>query len=717
MTWDKEVLEFAREVHAEVIDRATGGETGDSGADFKVNAFTEMLIDYLAESGAADGGQVCYFEKPLASGKRPMHVNGYYFAEESDRIDIFYADYRGHDDETLEGVVTADIEAALNDAILFLRFARDGNFAGLEESTEAYDMLMDIRGRTHDIRRLRVFLLTDKAAASQMKMQQAITSKLRAQQKKNPHGLALRLELVDLTRVFRLARRGAERDPITVDVADMAPGGLPCIEAPRPNDAYACYLAALPGEMLYELYEEYGQRLLQLNVRSFLQVSGAKSVNAKIRTTLLTEPSMFLPYNNGISATAEKVEIGRNSEGTPVITAVQGIQIVNGGQTMASIHRARKVDRADISDVYVQAKISVVINKREMEFDELVGKISMFSNSQNKVNLADFSANDPFHVELEKLARETWAPGEQSQWFYERARGSYKVMRARLAPTPAKKKEFELRLPPSQVFTKTDMAKYLAAWAQLPHTVGKGSQKNFVEYMAVLKETTPKKWQPDGRFFKELVAKAILYKHLEATVREEGFPAYRANIVAYTVALLSARYADRFNLGYVWAMQGLSPALSDLLRQWTHEVYDVIIDSAGGRNVTEWCKNPGCWDAVCDLQVECPESLPELSEGSASSDARDGVEDGVSGPSLEDVALVGAVMEVPEEAWRLIAQWGGGSNLLTPAQVKMCHTMARKAADRWEAAPTVGQAKQCLLILRTAKRKSSILEQYDWAGN
>lgn len=716
MTWDKELLEFAREVHAEVIDRATGGEAGSSAADFKVNAFTEMLIDYLSESGAAEGGQVCYFEKPLASGKRPMHVNGYYFGEDSDRIDLFYADYRGHDGETLDGVVTADIEAALNDAVLLLRFARDGSFAGLEESAEAYDMLMDIRERTHDIRRLRVFLLTDKAAASQTKMQQAITAKLRAQQKKNPHGLALRLELVDLTRVFRLARRGAERDPITVDVADMVPGGLPCIEAPRPNEAYACYLAALPGEMLYELYEEYGQRLLQLNVRSFLQVSGAKSVNAKIRNTLLTEPSMFLPYNNGISATAEKVEISRNAEGTPVIMAVQGIQIVNGGQTMASIHRARKIDKAEISDVYVQAKISVVINKREMEFDELVGKISMFSNSQNKVNLADFSANDPFHVELEKLARETWVPGEQSQWFYERARGSYKVMRSRLAPTPARKKEFELRLPPSQVFTKTDMAKYLAAWGQLPHTVGKGGQKNFVEYMAVLKESTPKKWTPDGRYFRDLVAKAILYKRMESIAREEGFPAYRANVVAYTIALLSHIAGDRVNLGYIWSMQGLSPALADTLRRWSHIVYDAIVESADGRNVTEWCKREACWEVIRELNGELPVALPELSEaGAASADREAG--DGPGGPSLEDLALVGAIMEVPEEAWRLVAQWGSGRGLLTAAQVKMCHTMARKAEAGWESVPTLGQAKQCLLILRAARHKSGVLDQYEWGGN
>lgn len=712
MSWDKELLEFAREIHSEVLDQATGGLEDGTAGDFKVNVFTQALMDYLSESGAAEGGQVCYFEKDLAKPYGSLRVNGYFLSEDGDRLDLFYTDYVGSDSGAIHSLATSEVAAALQTCIRVLGFAKQGDLGILEESTEAYDMFQEIREKAHGVRRLRVFFLTDKAAASQNKLQQAITKQLRKQQADHPSNLVYRMEVVDLTRIFRLSRRGAERDPVTVDLTDFVAGGLPCIEAPRANESYACYLAVLPGSMLYELYEEYGQRLLQLNVRSFLQVSGSKSVNAKIRETLRTEPSMFLPYNNGISATAERVEVGRDASGTPVITSVQGIQVVNGGQTMASIHRASKLDAADISDVYVQAKISVVMNRRELEFDELVRKISQFSNSQNKVNLADFSANDPFHVELEKLARETWAPGEQSQWFYERARGSYKVMRARLAPTPARKKEFELRLPPSQVFSKTDMAKYLATWDQLPHMVGRGGQKNFVDYMAVLKEEKPKKWKPDDVFFKQLVAKAIINKRMTVIARQEGFPAYRANVVAYTVALLASRSGDHFNLGYVWAMQGLSPELERLLKEWSQLVYDRITESAKGRNVTEWCKKVECWEAVDSLDVEAPASLPELS-ATASAFVEHEAELGSGAQSLEDMNLILAVMEVQEDAWRMIAEWGSGSGELTAAQVKLAYTMAKKARESWEKHPTITQAKSALLILKVARKRTSLLDMFD----
>lgn len=712
MSWESELLEFGREIHSEILDQSTGGMGEGALGDFKVNVFTQTLIDYLTESGAAEGGEVCYFEKSLPRPYGSLKTNGYYLPEESDRLDLFFTDYVGTADGELTPLNSPDVENALKTSMRVFGFAQQGDLGILEESTEACDMFHAIRERAGSIRRLRVFLLTDKAAASQQAMQRALTSQLRRQQQANPSNLVLRMEVVDLTRVYRLAKRGSERDPVTVDLTDFVPGGLPCIEAPQANEAYACYLAVLPGAMLFELYEEYGQRLLQLNVRSFLQVSGAKSVNARMRETLRTEPSMFLPYNNGISATAERVEVGRSADGKPVLKAIQGIQIVNGGQTMASIHRARKADAADISDVYVQAKFSVVLNKRELEFDELVSKISQFSNSQNKVNLADFAANDPFHVEIEKLARETWAPGEQSQWFYERARGSYKVMRTRLAPTPAKKRDFELRLPPSQVFTKTDMAKYLAAWDGLPHMVSLGSQKNFVEYMSVLKEARPKKWKPDVVFFKDLVAKAIIFKHAAVVARQEGFPAYRANVVAYLVALVAEKYGERFNLGYVWSMQSVSPELDKLMRTWSHSVFEQITESANGKNVTEWCKKEKCWEGVSDLEVEIVENLPELSEGQAS--LADKIDEEVpSGPSLEDLDLIAAVMEVQGDAWRLIAEWGSGSGELTKAQVRLAYAMASKAAENWDKVPTVNQAKQALVILRTAKRKTSLLDMFD----
>jgi len=262
------------------------------------------------------------------------------------------------------------------------------------------------------------------------------------------------------------------------------------------------------------------------------------------------------------------------------------------------------------------------------------------------------------------------------------------------------------------VFSKTDMAKYLATWDELPHNVALGGQKNFVGYMAVMKEGKPKKWKPDAEFFRDLVSKGIINKHVAVIARQEGFPAYRANVVAYTVALLAYHYGDRFNLGYVWAMQGVSPALDRLLRAWTHLVYDQITESAKGRNVTEWCKKEECWELMTDVGLETPDDLPELS-ARVTADGGSDADQTPTGPTLEDLDLIMAITEVEEDAWRMIAEWGSGSKELTAAQIKLAYSMAKKAHEEWETRPTINQAKQALLVLKTAKKKTSLLDMFE----
>ena len=88
------------------------------------------------------------------------------------------------------------------------------------------------------------------------------------------------------------------------------------------------------------------------------------------------------------------------------------MQIVNGGQTTASIFNAKNDRKSsiDLSKVYVQMKLSVIQSAEMM--DEIVPRISTFANTQNKVQIADFSANDPFHRRIEELSRTIWAPAQ-----------------------------------------------------------------------------------------------------------------------------------------------------------------------------------------------------------------------------------------------------------------------------------------------------------------
>ena len=708
---EREVREFARELHADTVERSGGGVAGEVAADFKVNVFTRIVLDYLTDSGIAEEGEVCYFEKRLAANRPPARTNGFYLSEEGDRLDLFYTIYTATDGTSLEKLTELEIKEALQRSTATYVYAGRGNLSQLEESSDAYSMMSQIHGAVDTIKKLRVFLVTDKTVPA--KVQDAIQKQLRNLSAESTAGLVLRMELVDLTRLHRLVKRGAERDPISIDLTTFVAGGLPCLVAPVANEAYACYLAVIPGSLLFDLYEEYGSRLLQLNVRAFLQLRG--NVNKGIRKTLLEEPSMFLPYNNGISATAERVELGVDDQDRTTITSIRGLQVVNGGQTMASIHRARKADHAHIDDVFVQAKISVVTNRQELEFEDLVTRISLYANSQNRVNMADFSSNDPFHVELDRLARETYLPGERSRWFYERARGSYQVMKTRFGTTPARLAEFERNIPANQVFSKTDVTKYLAAWAELPHLVGRGSQKNFVEYMAVLKSEHTKKWLPDAVFYRQMIAKAIIYRTMEKIARDEQFPGYRAQVVAQTVALVGYHYGARMNLDRVWRTQSISLELRETMRTWCHVVFDEIRESAGQRNVAEWCKREGSWEHVRSLDLEMPDDLPETldRETAMEDDAPVESDESRAGEALATMAAAAEVMSYPAEAWRLMAEWGSGTKDLTSAQVKLCYTLAKLADGDWEKAPTPRQGKQAAILLRTVRHRTDLLSIYD----
>ena len=314
----------------------------------------------------------------------------------------------------------------------------------------------------------------------------------------------------------------------------------------------------LPGEFISRIYERFGPRLLELNVRSFLQARG--KINRGIQETIQTEPRRFLAYNNGLSMTAADVHVVDLRGGGRGIDAISDLQIVNGGQTSASLHFAKVKHKADLSGIYVQAKLSVVDPTLLID---LVPRISQFANSQNKVNMADFSANDPFHVEVEKLSRTVWAPGragtaDLTRWFYERARGQYADALGR-ERTPAKQRNFRLASPPSQKFTKTDLAKYENLWDQLPWIVSMGAEKNFREFMLRL-EKRGSLFVPDQAYFEHLIAKAILFKEADKLVYRMKLGGYKSQTVYYTIAKISNVSGQRIDLRNIWRSQTLPPA-------------------------------------------------------------------------------------------------------------------------------------------------------------
>lgn len=329
---------------------------------------------------------------------------------------------------------------------------------------------------------------------------------------------------------------------------------------------------------------------------------GRKSVNAGLRATLKDEPTRFLAYNNGIVATVDDIEFDDAAQ--PQITRLRGLQIVNGGQTTASVYRARRMDGFSLASVLVPAKIILVPRD---ELSAMVIAVSHSANSQNTVQPADFSANDPFHVRAEELANNVWCPDGAGRWFYERARGSYGALEAKAALRATEKRRFARETPKDRRFSKTDLAKALSGWEGHPDEVSYGNQKNFQFFMQRLRDNRESLSRLDEAWFRRLITLIILLRAVQKMVKKEKFSAYQANIATYTYAALSAATGKRIDFEQVWQRQAVSPELMEMLRVWSHEIDGLLRATAGARMPTEWAKKPEAWEAV---RAQCP-ALPD----------------------------------------------------------------------------------------------------------
>lgn len=674
MVDDRDIAAFAAFLADEVGDRALGNADG---AEFLENAFVEVVAEHLGEIGMIDNPVVCFYQGRYGSGG--VRLNGYAVPEDGERIDLLVAIFDGGADQ--RSVTSTEIARVAGQAARAIQAAMRGSHEQMERASDAYAMMRRIAELiSAGAREARVFVVTDGVTtAREIKPLQI-------------EGVAVSFELYDLRRLMRTMSTGLSREVIEIDLDTMGLRPIPCVAMPASGGEYESYLAIFPGEALYRMYEEFGPRLMEYNVRAFLQATG--KVNRGIRDTLRDEPHHFMAYNNGISITVDGISTAASPAGL-TITGFRGLQIVNGGQTTASIHRARKRDRLDLSRVHVAAKITRLPAE---SMEQMVPQISRFANTQNVIQEADFSSNEPFHIILERLSKTVWTPGERSRWFYERSRGQYRTAMNLEGSTPTRLREFRERTPVSQRFSKTDLARAANSWNRLPHIVSAGAQKNFLAFMKTLRASRGSAWEPDEEFFRQTVAQVILLGASQRIARQEAFPAYRANIACYLTAYLSHRTGGRLALGEIWQRQSISSELESLLRPWSHEVNRRIQESAGGRNVTEWCKKELCWIEVRSLDLPVPQRLPPEWGSVTTTPGQEN-----ASLSSDDHAAVAECMRWSAEAWFALHLWGRRSGALAEWQAGIAHTLSSYAGGGWQKVPTAKQAIHAVRILEIAK--------------
>jgi|AntAceMinimDraft_13_1070369.scaffolds.fasta_scaffold02841_4 hypothetical protein len=621
--------------------------------DYEHVAFTNWALAKLADANEVIDLTESQYEGSGKNKKR-LRIDAYGFDSLDDSLVCVVTDYSASPD--LAVLTKTEVQTLFGQLRSFLETAIDDErVIDFEHSSEAAQAAIELRSKFRATSKIRFYLVTNKKLSDRIKGL--------------PPGELDRKRIEyfvwDVERFFSNMAETTEAQEVEIDLTEWAPDGIPALRDNSANSPMTTYLMVVPGTILAAVYDRYGSRLLEGNVRSFLSLRGA--VNKGIRSTILKDPEKFLAYNNGLSTTATEIS-AQELSGVSKITSIRGLQIVNGGQTTASLFaymRQEKQRPENLSKVFVQMKLIVVPQEISLE---MVPFIARYANTQNRISEADFFSNSPFHVRMEEISKRISSgprPGEivPTKWFYERARGSYLNEKNKFA-TKTEATKFEKTFPRSQVLTKTDLAKYHNSWTQKPNVVSKGAQKNFIEFAndvadRFANEETKAHFGDD--FYKRSVCQAIIFQSTHKGVRasdwyESGF---LANIVTYSIARLSFELNSLSlepDWDHIWRMGEVSDEFTQVLVDVAERMTAVLNDDARTqKNVSEWAKLEKCWAQAKITPIELPAAwIESLRESTKESKRERFKEEKAKGQVLNEVEQLTRLYTVPHDTWDAI---------------------------------------------------------------
>ena len=635
------------------------------------------ILEYLEDNGEVNVPELCVFQKTRT------RITAYDYNDEAESLDLFYLIKA----ETLLGKVNkSKIEQGFNYLMSFYRESMNGtllksvNVDNNDEIAEVAKLVQSTKGK---INQLRIYVITNGLTDPDAGM--AVES--------DDGEYIIEYNVWDMQRVYQQHNIRAGKEKVEIDFPTEYNTELQCLKMSEENPFVDAYMAIIPGITLAKIYKKYQQVLLEKNVRTFLQFKG--KVNKGIRKTLREEPDMFFSYNNGISTTASEIEV-KDVDGTLYITRLYDWQIVNGGQTTASISASLNDRDVELGKVFVPMKISVI---RDAENGEnIIKAISTSANSQTAIKNSDFSANDPYLVDLEKYSRSEWVPNGNSKpvckWYFERTRGQYLDQLAQLSGY--NEKAFKREYPKNQKITKTDIAKYETSWNMMPYNVCRGAEKNYTFFVTDIKRDKP---EVTASYFKRVIAKCILFNTIDSIVKSKKLGGYKANMNAYLMASISFLSDRNLDLTYIWEQQKVQQEVIDRIEELIPMVWQHLTgsSSSGGNqssNVGEWSKKPDCWNRLKLKLSEYEKFGQELMQGETN-------EDGTSlNPAQQSKIQEAEAIEA--NYWFALANWAKARDLLTPMDRKAAFNFGTMRS-RNRAFKSLKQAQYALKIVAIAE--------------
>lgn len=608
---EKQKKEFY-EQFMEVVE-SKGDIVGGREAPFLEEVLTYILT-YITESD-----EPTIISPAYRKTNENIQLNGYLYEEEANRLNLYVVEYEpfGDQDFEMKEATMTHLKSIANRAKRFYMHANQ-ILETTEKATEFYDVAKLILVNKDSFEEVNIYVVTSSFYVSN----KPIDINIKGIETVNVH-------VWDMDRIFKLSEAEQGIQDFVINFKHDYNSPIKMLKVPNIDDnsnKTDCYIGMIPALTLAQIYDNLGPRLVERNVRSFLQARGG--TNKGIRDTLkdTSQKELFVSYNNGISSVAKNGNITVLDDGVAIINDLTNWQIVNGGQTTASIHQAYK-SKVDLYGIYIQAKLTILNSDKENDpakqyilEDEMISKISEYANTQNKINKSDLLANTRFMADLESLSRSMWIPmgdhrKSESKWYFERARGQYMVDIGR-RPKGKQQTDFKREYPKVNVITKVEIAKYFMSWNGYPHISSKGGEEAFKKFMDVNSQY----WKQTGDenetihhidevYYKQLIAFRIINGYVSDIVNTLGLKGYKANVNYYTVAMFNHLYGEQINLLEVWQHQKLSDIWEPSIKKIANQVLIHLKTSAGEQNITQWAKKEECWIKLKEDYSKILESL------------------------------------------------------------------------------------------------------------
>ena len=601
---EKYLLEIEANTEAETKDYVNRAE-----------AFTSYVLSEISEKINTSNYNLAH---GVTKDSRTRAIGEIYGYNESDNGQVLTLFYTLYDTMAFKGEIhkahEEDVQTAWNRMIEFYdKAVHNVVLDEMEKAHPLYDAAKTIFEHQDNYITVRLYILSNYSIRQ-------TDIKKKTDKLKNKD---FRKKACDIKFLFNCRDNESDHEPIDVNLTQDYKYNIPFIKMSSAQYGYQCYLAMFPAKLLYRLYREYNTDLLTHNVRYFLGFKKTKkrTTNADIKDTLMKNGELFLAYNNGVTAISTGIDAVKETKGvevgdedstnksteyisTGIIDTIKDFQIVNGGQTTASIFMTKELGKGvDLRGVYVQVKI-IVIPQDYKEKNSFATNITRSSNTQNPVKFSDYSVNNNFNILMQDLSRKICIPNENNDyryWFFERIRGQWEAEEARIKGEAAKD-NFKQKYPKELRFKKETLARVQNCWMQKPFDSVKGEGTIYDNFIT---EINDEGFIPDEEYYKTSIALIIIYNYLSQRKENRLYEGEAACVKAYTMAYASYLMRDTMSLMDIWNRQCLTESQKQGFDILSDAIFSALKDLSDIDAIKNWCRRKLSYEEFLNYEFNC----------------------------------------------------------------------------------------------------------------